>query len=71
MLNRTNGHNSGIVEEFMKKVKDDPDYLNKLNLSPEQRHKFNEFKDKDLKNETNRKKLWDLWLNTVGGGGNK
>ena len=54
----------------MKKVKDDPDYLNKLNLSPEQKHKFNEFKDKDLKNETNRKKLWDLWLDNIGGWAN-
>ncbi len=68
MLSRQNGHNSGIVEEFMKKVKEDHTYLDKLNLSPEQKHKFEEFKDKDLKNETTRKNVWDLWLNTLGGG---
>ena len=67
-INRPNGHNAGIVEEFMKEVNKDSNYLDRLNLSPEQKSKFNEFKDKDLKNETTRKNLWDLWLNSVGGG---
>ncbi len=67
-INRPNGYNAWIIEEFMKQVQKDPTYLDTLNLSSEQKVKFKEFQGKDLKNDNTRKEAWNLWLATVGAG---
>ena len=58
VTNRPGAHNAWIVEEFMKKIKEKPDYMDTLGLDATMKWYFREYADKDLKNEDTRKKLW-------------
>ncbi len=69
-IDRQNSHNSGIVEEFIKKVKEDDSYLEHLGVDPIQRAKFNELKQKDLNSESTRKEILNLMRGTFGSGTN-
>ncbi len=57
---RPNSHNGWQVEDFVKKMKDDPQYLNVLGVDPKMKASLEEYSKKDLKNEDVRKQIWSM-----------